>query len=383
MVVSSSAVRLILMVALVMLAGCGEEPKVDASLDLTRLLGGDSDGGFSQALAVREFSFPADHAAHGDFRNEWWYLTGNLQGEKGRRFGYQVTFFRTGLIPPRDAGPEDMMGTASAWVVENMWMAHGAVTDLDAKTHVADQRFSRSSPGLAGAQSSPFKVWLDDWQLLGDGDNFPWTLRLGSQEFALELELEPLKPMILQGDQGLSRKSDTPGNASYYYSYTRLATSGKLILAGQEHEVQGLSWFDREWSTSTLDRDQSGWNWFSLQLDRGEEMMFFQLLDLEGNPDGNSQGSWIAGNGAKTTLSGESIQLKSLEDWQSPYGQEYPVRWQLDYPQGGESWIIAAPVEGQFMDLAVRYWEGAVEVFDRRSMKKIGHGYLEMTRTQR
>jgi predicted secreted hydrolase len=365
--------------------GCDTEQESRATLELTELLATDDTSGFSRAFNEREFTFPDDHGAHPDFRNEWWYLTGNLQDQEGRRFGYQVTFFRNALasVKPQVAdqivsGPDTV---DSAWSISNVWMAHAAITDSETRNHIAQQRFSRASPGLAGAITDPFKVWLDDWKLSGQGNEFPWQLDIDSEAFSLHLNLDSLKPVVLQGDHGLSKKSDQPGNASYYYSYTRLKTTGNISLAGEEYTVDGLSWFDREWSTSTLDRQQSGWNWFSLQLDSGEDMMFFQLLDMQGQADGNSQGSWVDELGVKTALGKDDIYLEILDEWLAPDGTSYPIRWLLEYPARNESWIVVAVFENQFMDLAVRYWEGAVEVLDVSNMKLIGRGYLEMTRT--
>jgi len=262
-------------------------------------------------------------------------------------------------------------------------MAHAALTDIKDKRHQAAQRFSRTGPALAGAAVDPLNIWLDDWQVISKpginkGNEFPWEVTINTDNFSLQLDLTPLKSPVLQGDRGLSQKSPTRGNASYYYSYSRLLTTGLVRTENIDHTVTGTSWFDREWSTSALDTGQTGWDWFSLQFDSGEDLMYYQLRDLQGNADDNSQGSWIDKTGGKTLIKQQDMQLTVLKEWHNDDGQAYPIHWQMDY--GNQSWIIEAAVENQFMDLAVPYWEGAVEIYDPTSMNLLGRGYLEMTR---
>jgi len=182
--------------------GCSREQESNATLDLTELLASEDTRGFSRAIEAREFTFPDDHATHPDFRNEWWYLTGNLQDKNGRRFGYQVTFFRNALVsyrsqvdsqaePPGAAPDQSSADTVdSAWSIDNVWMAHAALADFDARNHLARQRFSRASPGLSGAHVDPLKVWLDDWKLSGQGNEFPWKLDIDTDAFSLHLNLD-------------------------------------------------------------------------------------------------------------------------------------------------------------------------------------------------
>lgn len=375
---------------LITLTACQRETSSQGSLDLGKVLGGQNTAGFERALGLREFHFPQDHAVHPGFRNEWWYLTGNVADDTGRFFGYQVTFFRTALIPTvstetlhRGEVSDRMTAQVSNWVVRDVWMAHAAVTDIKQQQHYATQRFSRANPGLAGAVIGPVRIWLEDWELSSDTNEFPWHLSVNTGDFDLDLDLTPAKELVLQGNQGLSQKSPTPGNASYYYSYSRIQTHGKLRLGDQSFRVSGLSWFDREWSTSSLDENQSGWNWFSLQFDTGDDLMYYQLLDLQGRADSNSQGKWIDQTGESITIQRQDMELTVLEEWQSDAGQRYPIRWRMDYATQAGSWIIQAAVKDQLMDLAVKYWEGAVEIYDSESMQLVGRGYLEMTRTRK
>lgn len=371
---------LLRLLLVLLLSACSEKAAQPVALNLTDILGGKDIEGFERALEPREFVFPEDHAAHAGFRNEWWYLTGNVADQEDKRYGYQVTFFRTAIRAPGLQIPAST--DYSRWAVRDLWMAHVAVTDINGRTHYATQRFSRADPGLAGAVINPLRIWLDDWKLASAQNNdFPWKLDIRDQDFSLQLSLITAKEPVLHGDRGLSQKSATPGNASYYYSYTRLNTAGQLCLKDHCTEVKGLSWFDREWSTSSLDEQQSGWDWFSLQFDSGEELMYFQLLDLDGQPDSNSSGSWIDRQGRRRAISQRQMHLQILSRWQSPDGQRYPVRWQMDYLPDGKSWIVQAAVQDQLMDLAIQYWEGAVEIYSAQSMQLVGRGYLEMTRS--
>ena len=369
-----------LVLCLMTLAGCQKAPETSRGLNLSDILSGQDTDGFDRAISGRDFHLPQDHAAHHTFRNEWWYLTGNVSDGGGRIFGYQVTFFRT-AVAPLLAENTETNEQRSSWAVNDIWMAHAAVTDINGKAHYHTQRFSRANPGLAGAQIDPLKIWLEDWTLGSAANDFPWQLDVTTEDFELALVLNTTKRHVLQGDQGLSQKSAVPGNASYYYSYTRMATTGNLRLKGENIAVNGYSWFDREWSTSALDNNQSGWNWFSLQLDSGDDFMYYQLLDLNGDADINSQGKWIDPVGSSITIKPNNITLNVLEEWQSPDGQSYPVRWQINYLEQNKSWIVEAVMDDQYMDLAVKYWEGAVVVFDTESRSLVGRGYLEMTRT--
>lgn len=354
-----------------LLSGCSEEPAVSTSLRLEQILGGANTEGFLRAAAPREFSFPADHGPHPGFRNEWWYLTGNLQTTEGRRFGYQVTFFNAAMRAP------DVAGTDSAWDSERLWMAHFAITDVEAGTHEARERFSRENPGLAGAALSPFRVWLEDWSLTGTGNDYPWHLQVADHDLALELDLTSSKLPALQGENGLSQKSPAAGNASYYYSLTRMPTVGTLTIGAEVFEVSGNSWLDREWSTSALADDQVGWDWFSLQLDDGQELMYYQLRTPSGDAHPNSQGNWTDRNGNQQLITNTDLQLEETSWWTSSDGVRYATGWLMRYRD--QEWEITAVIDDQLMDLSIPYWEGAVDV-NSTDGGVVGLGYLEMVR---
>ncbi len=361
---------LLLMLLPLAIAACKPEPPQPSPAQLTRLLGGDDTRGFLQALAPREFHFPADHGSHPGFRNEWWYITGNLDAQD-RRFGFQVTFFRFALIPSAVEERE------SAWATSDIWMAHVALTDVEGRHHQAEERFARGALELAGAEFNPFRVWLEDWSLLGRGNHFPWQLRIKSERFELDLELDQLRPPLLQGRDGLSQKSARPGNASYYYSISRLSTRGTLTLDGERLQVEGLSWLDREWSTSSLGEDQAGWDWFSLHLNDGTDLMYYRLRNHAGDADSHSAGTLLFEDGTIRSLGPDDVVLEPKRWWQSPAGTRYPILWEVTIEPLARSFVVAAVMDEQEMDLSVTYWEGAVDVL--QADQSVGRGYLEMT----
>ena len=355
-----------------LLSACSKAPS-ESALDLTAALGGQAEQGFSRASEARHFQFPRDHAAHPDFRNEWWYITGNLRDGENNRYGYQVTLFRIALTPQPPRSPSD-------WATNQVWMAHVALTDVSANQHWHDQRLARGAVGLAGQSDQPFRVWLEDWQILANNEGqFPWTIELQTEQFGLQLQLSPLKPAVLQGDHGLSQKSSEPGNASYYYSFTRLQTDGVIQRGEQRIAVSGESWLDREWSTSALGPDQVGWDWFSLQLEDQHELMFYRLRLRDGATDRHSAGKWILPDGESRSLAAADVVLQPLRYWIAPSGRRYPVEWKLTIPGMQRDFLVVALVEDQEMATGIFYWEGAVRVADVRSGDPLGYGYLEMT----
>jgi predicted secreted hydrolase len=363
---------------LLILTACSPPPQsiptARFNLDIASTLGGDKTQGYLRAEQARSFSFPEDHGLHPGYRNEWWYLTGNLQSADGHHFGYQLTFFSTAL------SGETFNGTG--WQSPRIWMAHAALSDVNAQSHIALERFARENPGLAGAQSNPFRVWLENWSLHSSdigGEFFPWSLQIDDEAFSLSLTLNPLKAPVLQGDAGLSQKSPQVGNASYYYSLTRLASSGTVQIGGTTYTVSGQSWLDREWSTSALSADQSGWDWFSLQFDDGQELMYYRLRDQNGNAHPNSDGNWTDQEAQQRRILPGEIELEEMTSWRAPNGVDYTTEWQLEY--AGQRWVIRALLEDQFMDLSVAYWEGAVEILDPVTRARMGQGYLEMVRS--
>lgn len=347
-----------------------------AQVGVTDFLGRQAAPGYAEALAPRAFRFPADHGPHPEFRSEWWYFTGHLAAQDRRRFGFQLTFFRTALAP--EAAPR-----GSAWATRQAWMAHFTLTDVANGRFDAFERLGRGALGIAGAEASPFRVWIDDWQAASLGPEtglFPLRLVARSGATAIELRLSALKPLVLQGEDGWDRKGPGPGDASYYYSYTRLAAEGSLSIGDEMIAVTGSAWMDREWSSNALGTELVGWDWFSLQLSDGRELMYYRLRRKDGSAGSFSSGSLVLESGELIPLAADAVRLRPRRYWQSPRGpQRYPVAWSIEIPAQGITLDLEPLVDDQELDLTVRYWEGAVRADGRSDDRPIsGQGYLEL-----
>lgn len=316
---------------------------------------------FAQVVPGKVFSFPEDHGPHPGFRIEWWYVTANLKDEQGRVFGVQWTLFRNAL----KAGP-----VQAGWRDATIWLGHAAVTS--ATRHYAAERYARGGVGQAGAQAAPFTAWLDDWRFAtrpGSASALAdMQLKAAGPQFAYDLHLTSSRPLVLQGDNGYSRKSDQ-GQASYYYSQPFFTATGSVRIDGTTYQVSGPAWLDREWSSQPLAASQTGWDWFSLHLDRGEQLMLFRVRQKDGA--GYLTGTWIDQQGHTQTLHNADIQLTPLATTEVD-GHIVPTRWSLKIP-GKQLDITPQAVNPKaWMNLSIPYWEGPVQ-FDG------GVGYLEMT----
>ena len=367
-------------VALVLLRGGNTAAPggIQASVAVTEALAGD-DAGFARALAPRALSFPADHGPHPEFRTEWWYYTGNLETDGGRHFGFQLTFFRTALAPPAAEGGGDRRD--SAWATRQLFLAHFALTDTAGGRFHAASRLARQALGLAGAHTRPFRVWVEDWSAQGEGPNgLPMRLRAAEGDIAIDLRVSADKPPVRQGDRGLSRKGPEPGNASFYYSFTRMAARGTVRLHGEAFPVAGRAWMDREWSTSALGPDLAGWDWFALQLDDARELMFYVLRRRDGTADALSAGILVGADGGTRSLGVTDVAVETLQHWTSPRsGVRYPARWQLSVPSADLRLELTPRLPDQELIVGTRYWEGAVAVRGSVAGRPVtGQGYVEL-----
>jgi predicted secreted hydrolase len=344
--------------------------------------------GFAEVSTPRTFVFPRDHGPHPEFRQEWWYVTGNLDGAHGERFGFELTFFRFALAPPPaptagSSGPE--VGGAppatSAWRAREIYMAHFAITDVGAKRFHYAQKLARGALGLAGSEGPPLRVWIDDWTLGADGAAAgDWRLAAAQDGYSLELALHPLAPPVLNGEAGLSVKSDAPGSASYYYSIPRIAVHGTLLKQGKPLAVQGLAWLDREWGSGGLAPNQSGWDWFALQLDDGTALMFYALRDRDGGRDPHSAGTWVESSGEARPLKSAAVDIDVTDHWASGDGVHYPAGWRLRVPSLALDVSVRPVLADQELRTSPRYFEGAVDVSGTRAGRALrGRGYVELT----
>jgi predicted secreted hydrolase len=380
--------RLARIVALILvLAACSRAPAnrgaesgaadTGANLGATgiRFLGEGAATGFARATVPRDLSFPTDHGSHDAFRTEWWYFVGNVDGGDGSHFGFELTFFRIALSPAARS-------RSSAWGADQVWMAHFAVTDVARGRFATAERFARGALGLAGAEADPFRVWVNDWSVDGSMGARAADLRVTArdEEMSLALRLTSSKPPVAQGDRGLDAKGPEPGNASYYYSFPRLAASGSIEVDGVTTEVTGSAWIDREWGTSALSSGVVGWDWFALQLSDGSDLMYYRLRDASGAASPFSGGSIVNADGESRRLAAGDVRLTPVDYWSSERtGVRYPVAWRLEIPQEQATLEIAPYLEGQEVDLSVRYWEGAVRVVGSKGTSRLtGQGYLEL-----
>ncbi len=332
--------------------------------------------GFARAIDPYDWQFPQDFGAHPDFQTEWWYYTGNVQTAEGRHFGYQFTLFRRAISPTETTSD-------SAWRTNQMYMAHFAVADVEGGQFHHAQRFSRGSAGLAGATADPrYHIWLEDWDVMAEDDAAQFTrIQANADGFGVDLQLEQIKPPALQGQNGLSPKSAEEGNASYYYSLTRLLTSGTITIEGETFTVEGATWKDHEFSTSALGTRALGWDWFGLQLDDNRELMLGQIRLVEGGVEPAFGGLLVYPDGSTRYLPQSALTLNVTHTWVSPHtGATYPAGWNLSVDIGEPE-----PLELTLTPLladqelhgggGIDYWEGAVQI----SGDATGYGYAELT----
>ena len=374
------------------LAGLGvwyamdDQKEISASVSVAEAMGGGSQEGYRRVTGPREFTFPDDHGPHPGFKTEWWYYTGTLYTGQGRRFGYQFTIFRNQLNPPANA--EDTTNGGSDWKTNQLYLAHFAVADVAGSDHVFEERYSRGAAGLAGATVTPYRIWVEDWQitridsLAGSDRSFPVRIRARMDDgTAVNLTADPAKPLTLQGENGYDVKGSGEGNASYYLSFTRMQTNGVITKDGKEFEVSGLSWMDHEWSTSALDKEQEGWDWFSIQLSNGYDLMYYRLRNRDGSVSQYTTGSLVDPEGNKTTLGPGDVSLDIRDRWESPHtGSVYPGEWVMKIPKVDLTLDLTTLFDDQEMAVSVQYYEGAISVSGTMEGKEIGgSGFIEMT----
>ena len=326
---------------------------------------------FRLALPGYHYDFPRDHFAHPGFRTEWWYYTGNLTGRENARFGFELVFFRQ-AVRTESSDPQ------SAWGVRDLYLAHLALTDAAAGRFRSVQRLNRAGPGIAGASFELRRVWNGNWSAEWEGGS--QVLQAVAPEFRFRLKLNRRKPPVIHGRNGVSQKAEGEGKASHYVSLTRLAVTGNLEIKRQSQEVTGLAWMDHEWFTHQLESTQAGWDWFSIQLDDGRDLMLFQLRRKDGSIDAYSSGTLVDAGGQSQHLDRASFRLKPLRYWESPAsGARYPVEWTIEVPRASLNLTARALLDNQELSAeskrGPRYWEGAVTY----TGSSPGVGYLEMT----
>lgn len=361
------------------LAGCtAQAADRPVSASVVEAISAPTDEHYAKALAPMTFEFPRDHGPHPEYRTEWWYYTGNLDGPNGAQYGYQLTFFRTGLAP-------EMAARGSDLAANQIYMAHFALTDGPRQVHESFDRYSRGAGALAGATGQPkYQVWLEDWTAQ---EITPGTMQLrastaGAQgPIAIDLQLKATRPPVAHGQNGLHQKGPEPGNASYYYSLIGLETTGVITSAGSSVPVTGLSWMDHEFGTSALSGNATGWDWFSLQLDNGAALMLYTIRTSDGSPAPDVTGTLVWPDGRQQPVHGSDFHVEASGHWTSPKtGITYPSGWKLTLPALNIALDIQPLIPDQEMDVTFVYWEGAVNAKGTWQGAEVGgRGYVELT----
>lgn len=380
--------RLLLSLVVIMIIAAGlwwqRQREVGAatavSASVTSYLSGEADAAFARATEPGTIQFPRDLGAHDAYQTEWWYYTGNLQATDGREFGYQFTIFRRAVAADNQSSISNLQSPPSNWRTNQVYFAHFTVSDITGGQFYQQEKFSRGSAGLAGAQAAPYRVWIEEWAAT---EIEPGVVQLAarSNAVAIDLQLRQTLPPILHGDAGLSQKGPEPGNASYYYSFVQQITTGTVQIGAQTFTVSGVSWKDHEYGTSALTRDAVGWDWFAAQLDNGAALMVGQIREADGRANPYSIGTWITADGETTTLTAADMELTVTDTWRSPVtGITYPAGWQLAIPKVGLVVTAVPLMPNQELTLNTTYWEGAVAYTGALASESIsGRGYVELT----
>ncbi|MCF1430776.1 MAG: carotenoid 1,2-hydratase [Shewanella sp.] len=370
-----------LSLAALLLTACEPVPSLENSQGMGKLMGSDQADieRYSKVLPETRLSFPEDHRAHEDFRQEWWYLTANLETLNGEPMGLQWTQFRI-AVTPESGLPK--LGADNSWATGQLYMAHSAVTTRT--EHLAAELWSRGNPELAGVETSPLRIYLDNWQWQSRSrDLFPAVLEGGGADFSYRLKLGSHAPYQLQGKQGFSIKSADGAVASHYYSQPFISIKGEVTVRGKVHQVRGNGWLDREWSSQFLTGSQQGWDWFALRLGehKGQEaaLMLFQLRgggDPSSNPETSHffSGRLMYKDGTGHSISPDEIQIQAQETYITK-GKKIPVKWRLQVPKEQIDVTVSALNPDALMPLTIQYWEGPVLI----SGSHQGTGYMELT----
>jgi predicted secreted hydrolase len=333
---------------------------------------------YREAAPGYKYSFPRDNFSHPEFQTEWWYYTGNLKAADGHAFGFQVTFFRQGVqrTPAQD----------SSWVVDDLYLAHAALSDLSGGKFYHTERLNRAGPGIAGVDETAGRIWNGNWQTIWHQER--QTLQAISADWTLHLTLDSHKPPVIHGEQGISRKGAAPGEASQYISLTRLETSGMIELNGQSFAINGTAWMDHEFFTNQLAPEQAGWDWLSIQLSDQTELMLFRLRRKDGSIDPYSAGTYVDREGKSQHLSAGQFTMRPAGAvWISPVTHtSYATQWEIAVPSLGLELRTSTKLPQQEMTsnspMSPNYWEGAIEIGGTRGAARTavgGVGYLEMT----
>ncbi|MHA6612897.1 lipocalin-like domain-containing protein [Photobacterium damselae] len=347
-----------LALALILLVGCNKKTERSNTAEvLTR----SDEYVYEPVVRGEPVEFPRDYGAHPEYRTEWWYLTANVKSPEGKEFGIQWTLFRMATSTEKETG----------WKTPQMYMAHAVITS---KSKVwSAERFARGGIGQAGVTSTPYHAWLDNWSWKALGKTpFPGMVEFADDGMAAVLKVTQHGPIVLQGDQGYSKKHPELDMASRYFSAPFLDIDGKITLDGTEYQVSGEAWLDREWSSSMLAKDQLGWDWFSIHLNDGSALMVSQLREKDDLPYYFGSRSWP--NGKVVQLDHTQIRLTPLS-YTRIDGKKFPLQWRIDVPSQNIKLTVNVLRKDQWLPFVFPYWEGPIHVTGSHS----GQGFMELT----
>lgn len=341
-----------------------------------------TEDGFRVPQPGNTFSFPSDHGSHPEFKVEWWYFTGHLWGPKNERYGFQVTFFRRAGTPVSDSKAP----ISERFQTREIHLLHLALLDVNSGKFIHSERMARAGWETEARVGSFFVRFGDTRAQMDDSDSptISLTARIRN-EASLNLKLQPQKPLVVFGDNGISRKGDSPTAASWYLTYPRLETTGSIAQAGVEIPVRGQVWMDHEISSSQLTPEQSGWDWAGIQLDDGREIMSYRLRRKDGSTDPASSLVWIEKSGKLTPQNANEFQWDQGGKWKSPHsGAAYPLPALIQTTDPASGKRLHLRIEPLLLDqelqsqlTGIPYWEGACRVI--QDGKTVGSAYLELT----
>jgi len=340
------------------------------------LLAWPTEGQYKRAAAGYKYEFPHDHFNHEQFQTEWWYYTGNLSAADGHKFGFELTFFRQGV--------DRSVAKPGTWAVQDIYLAHLALSDIDGGRFYHAERTNRAGPGLAGISEAQKLIWNGNWSAGWQGNR--QELRALDDRFSFSLQLDPEKHPVIHGENGISQKAAGTGHASHYLSLTRSRTTGTIEVARKSFNVLGLAWMDHEFFTEQLAPEQSGWDWMGVQLADRTELMLYRMRTKDGSVDVFSSGTFVDRQGRSTHLRSTDFSMTAgSQTWTSAEtGVRYPIEWKIIVPQLGLELTAKTRLKSQELTsksgVAPTYWEGAMEFYGTREGAAVdGVGYLEMT----
>lgn len=317
----------------------------------------------------KEILFPQDHYDHPNFRNEWWYFTGNLKDINQQEFGYQFTIFRF---------DNNEGNSISSWSASDIYLGHLAISDINNSEYIHKEIFFRKSDlGFAGSDIDNNKIWISNWTIEFDGNDVHLYAR--QDEIILDLILNSSSTPILHGNKGYSKKGADRSNASYYYSVTDYETTGEIVIDKSVYEVTGNSWYDHEWSSGVLPKNVIGWDWFSITFSDSSQLMMYQLRNTEGLPTDFSAGTFIDKNNKVTSLKEDQFKLSPIKYWESEVTKiDYPLEWEIKIAELDISIRIIPKINKQEFNSTITYWEGAIDILSENN-SLLGEGYMELT----